>query len=102
MYHQIIVPLDRSSLAEQALPLGVALARWSGATLRLVHVHPAILPLLELGRLAAVHTPRRAIEDALVRPGPPATSNGWGGWCVRDTMSPAFAKTSFKGKPQRR
>lgn len=34
----ILVPLDGSELAEQALPLAVALARASGAALHLVHV----------------------------------------------------------------
>jgi len=33
MYHTILVPLDGSALAEQALPLALGLARRAGATL---------------------------------------------------------------------
>lgn len=39
MYHSILVPLDRSPFAEQALPLAAAIARHAGAELRLVYVH---------------------------------------------------------------
>jgi len=35
----IVVPLDGSRVAEHALPLALAIARRSGATIRLVHVH---------------------------------------------------------------
>lgn len=35
----IVVPLDGSLVAEHALPLALAIARRSGATIRLVHVH---------------------------------------------------------------
>jgi nucleotide-binding universal stress UspA family protein len=38
MYKSILVPLDGSTFAEHALPLALALARRSGAALRLVHV----------------------------------------------------------------
>jgi nucleotide-binding universal stress UspA family protein len=39
MYRSILVPLDGSHASEHALPLAHDLARRSGATLRLVHVH---------------------------------------------------------------
>jgi nucleotide-binding universal stress UspA family protein len=39
MYRSILVPLDGSAFAEQALPLAYEIARRAGATLRLVHVH---------------------------------------------------------------
>lgn len=39
MYRSILVPLDGSSFGEHALPLALTLARKSGATLHLVHVH---------------------------------------------------------------
>jgi len=39
MYRSILVPLDGSASAEQALPLACEIARRAGATLRLVHVH---------------------------------------------------------------
>jgi nucleotide-binding universal stress UspA family protein len=35
----IVVPLDGSTVAEHALPLALAIARRTGATIRLVHVH---------------------------------------------------------------
>lgn len=39
MYRSILVPLDGSSLGEQALPLAYEVAQRAGATLHLVHVH---------------------------------------------------------------
>jgi nucleotide-binding universal stress UspA family protein len=39
MYRSLLVPLDRSSLAEQALPLALGIARRAGARLDLVAVH---------------------------------------------------------------
>lgn len=39
MYQSIMVPLDSSPFAEQALPLALIVARQTGATLHLVHVH---------------------------------------------------------------
>ena len=41
MTRTILVPLDGSPFGESALPLAVSLARRSGATLALVHVHDA-------------------------------------------------------------
>ena len=35
----VLVPLDGSALAEQALPVASSLAKRAGAALRLVHVH---------------------------------------------------------------
>src|ERR1700757_3765331 len=39
MYHSLLVPLDRSPFAEQALPLALSIARRAGARLDLVEVH---------------------------------------------------------------
>lgn len=39
MYTRILVPLDGSAFSERALPIAMALAMRSGATLDLVHVH---------------------------------------------------------------
>jgi nucleotide-binding universal stress UspA family protein len=39
MYRSIMVPLDGSRAAEHALPLAISIARRSGATLQLAHVH---------------------------------------------------------------
>lgn len=39
MYSTIVVPLDGSTFGDRALPMAVALARRSDATLHLVHVH---------------------------------------------------------------
>jgi nucleotide-binding universal stress UspA family protein len=40
MYRSILVPLDGSTLAEQALPVAAALAEWHKAVLTLAVVHP--------------------------------------------------------------
>src|ERR1700757_5185112 len=39
MYHSLLVPLDRSPFAEQALPLALGIARRAHARLDLVEVH---------------------------------------------------------------
>jgi nucleotide-binding universal stress UspA family protein len=39
MYRSVLVPLDGSRMAEQALPLAMSVAQRAGATLRLVQVH---------------------------------------------------------------
>jgi nucleotide-binding universal stress UspA family protein len=44
MYKAILVPLDGSALAEQALPTAARLAKATGAALHLVHVHVAASP----------------------------------------------------------
>lgn len=41
MFKAILVPLDGSTMAEQALPVAARLARATGAALHLVHVHVA-------------------------------------------------------------
>lgn len=43
MVHSILVPLDGSPFAEHALPVACQIARRSGATIRLAHVHVPIL-----------------------------------------------------------
>ncbi len=39
MFRTIVLPLDGSPFAEQALPLAFEIVRRSGATLDLIHVH---------------------------------------------------------------
>jgi nucleotide-binding universal stress UspA family protein len=39
MYHSILVPLDGSQFAEQALPLALSIASRAGAGLEVVQVH---------------------------------------------------------------
>ena len=39
MFRTVVVPLDGSPFAEQALPHALGIARRAGATLDLVHVH---------------------------------------------------------------
>ena len=45
MYRLIMVPLDGSKAAEQALPLAISIARRAGATLQLVHIHDSVRPM---------------------------------------------------------
>ena len=45
MYRSIMVPLDGSKAAEQALPLATTIARRAGATLLLAHIHDAARPM---------------------------------------------------------
>lgn len=49
MYRQLLVPLDGSAFAEQALPLAGAILRRNEATLTLVRVHRPIVYDTELG-----------------------------------------------------
>jgi nucleotide-binding universal stress UspA family protein len=44
VYNRILVPVDRSAFAENALPRAVAIARRSGGTIHLVTVHAAFWP----------------------------------------------------------
>jgi nucleotide-binding universal stress UspA family protein len=44
MYRSILVPIDGSPLSEYALPIASDIARRSGATLHLVHVHMHVTP----------------------------------------------------------
>lgn len=63
MFHTILVPLDRSPLAEQALPLALELAWRAGATLDLVSVHG----LYALEDPGAARLPFAPAEDAEFR-----------------------------------
>jgi nucleotide-binding universal stress UspA family protein len=45
MYRSILVPLDGSVFGEHALPLALSLARRSGATIHLAHVHVLPAPM---------------------------------------------------------
>jgi nucleotide-binding universal stress UspA family protein len=44
-FHSILVPVDQSSLAEQAIPVALAIAERAGGKVKLVHVHQELLPL---------------------------------------------------------
>lgn len=48
MYHRILVPLDGSSAAEEAIPYALELCRLSGGTLALVRVIPHNMAAAEL------------------------------------------------------
>jgi nucleotide-binding universal stress UspA family protein len=45
MFRKILVPLDGSSVGEQALPLALSVARRAEAALEVVHVHVPLAPL---------------------------------------------------------
>lgn len=54
MHDTLLVPLDGSTFSEHALPMAAAIARRSGASLRLVLVHtPLVLPADDLAPLSA-------------------------------------------------
>lgn len=53
MFQRIVVPLDGSKQAEQALPIAARMARASGGSIVLVRV---VLPPLEFGKYAAPHS----------------------------------------------
>ena len=63
MYAAIMVPLDGSTWADAAIPVAVDLARRSGATLELVHVHAPLLHPSE----ALTFFPRGDDEEPSVR-----------------------------------
>jgi nucleotide-binding universal stress UspA family protein len=44
MYRSLLVPLDGSAFAEQALPLTLGIARRAGAALNVVQVHQPLTP----------------------------------------------------------
>jgi nucleotide-binding universal stress UspA family protein len=68
MFHSILTPLDGSPFGEHALPLAAAIARGSGATLRLLHVQQP---------LAAVHPERPLFQEhATLEPGVGARRGG--------------------------
>jgi nucleotide-binding universal stress UspA family protein len=51
MYRTVLVPLDGSPFGEHALPWALRIARESGATLRLLHVHQSLRALYQDGNL---------------------------------------------------
>lgn len=59
MHDPLLVPLDGSAFAEQALPLAVSIARTTGASIHLVRVRPA-LPIDNLHADAEVYLHRIA------------------------------------------
>jgi nucleotide-binding universal stress UspA family protein len=64
VYNRILVPVDRSAFAENALPWAVAIARQSGGTIHLVIVHTSLWP--ETARPASV-SPGSGFDAVLVR-----------------------------------
>jgi nucleotide-binding universal stress UspA family protein len=50
-YRSLLVPLDGSSFGEHALPLALGIARRSGASVILVHVHPLLESAWDSGHL---------------------------------------------------
>lgn len=66
MYRSIMVPLDGSAFGEHALPMALAIARRSGAVLRLVHVHLATELVFTIGGAPLVDEladePTRTVE----------------------------------------
>src|ERR1700676_4651305 len=63
MFERLLLPLDGSSLAEQALPIAARLARASGGTLVLLRV--AIIPIVERPDL----TPRQEYSQQAIDEG---------------------------------
>jgi nucleotide-binding universal stress UspA family protein len=61
MYHSVLVPLDRSPLAEQALPLALSIARRASGRLDLVKVH-ALYALEDLTAAWLPYDPDRDAE----------------------------------------
>jgi nucleotide-binding universal stress UspA family protein len=76
MFTRLFVPLDNSSLAEQALPTAQSLAKIAGAALELVYVHEPEA----FGGYAdeAVHAARRSTEESYVRAMADEIRNGTG------------------------
>src|SRR5947209_15841020 len=73
MYRTILVPLDGSKLAEQALPLAVSIAKRAHANLRFARVHqPGHFG--HVGRAKSVATDEIAYLDAVT-----ATARATGG-----------------------
>lgn len=65
MFERILLPLDGSALAEQALPVAARLARASGGTLILLRV--AVVPIVERPDLTpAQEYSQRAIDEGLL------------------------------------
>src|SRR5262249_29599904 len=75
MYRSVLVPLDGSTLGEQALPLALSIARRAGATLHVVHVHSPLAEYYVEGAVVAIgpsleahlKESRRAYLDGVVR-----------------------------------
>jgi nucleotide-binding universal stress UspA family protein len=74
MYRKIIVPLDGSAFAEQALPLALRIAEHAGAAIHLVHVHVPLVPLpagveyvYDLQADEVVRQRQHAYMDALIK-----------------------------------
>jgi nucleotide-binding universal stress UspA family protein len=64
VFHSILVPLDGSPFAEQALPLAAALARHAGSKLRLTLVHqlPPVIPGAASGTYVSLELATRKSE----------------------------------------
>lgn len=69
MYQRVLVPLDGSDLAQQALPYGEMIAKAFGARLDLVRVAPALADVMqEVARYSVNRWPaHKEWEQALAR-----------------------------------
>ena len=56
MFRTILVPLDGSRLAEEALPTAIATARRTGATLQLAMVHHPVMPSADSAAMTSAFT----------------------------------------------
>jgi len=63
MYRLILVPLDGSKLAEQALPLALGIARRAGAMLQVAQVHVALAPMYAEAVLAFDNAPDNGVKQ---------------------------------------
>jgi nucleotide-binding universal stress UspA family protein len=63
-FRSILVPVDGSRLAEQAIPTAIAIAQRTGASLRLALVHRELNPLLSLEPVDISTRTRLALEKA--------------------------------------
>ncbi len=92
MYHTILVPLDGSSLAEEALPLATEIARHAGAAVTLVRVHT----LYALTELACSWLPFDKEEDERFRQAEQEYLDAVAG-CLRGAVGGSVTAVVVKG-----
>src|SRR5262245_43886601 len=63
MYRSILVPLDGSTFGEHALPLALGLARRSGASVHLLHVHTPLASLYAEAAVAIDHSLDKELKE---------------------------------------
>jgi nucleotide-binding universal stress UspA family protein len=77
MYRTILVPLDGSAFGEYALPLALSIARRSGASVQLAHVHTPETYVLDLPPSTPPHGLSRASASAYLTELAKALSPRW-------------------------